>query len=183
MKLLFNYTGNESIVTVFDHINILYNPQKEEIKMLYRGINGLMRASTYTEEDIVTQLKRLALFILTTSRYDELRVNGLHIALNKVSQDRYKLVSKIYQSKTIIEMLAVFDEYELSIETERQDQENEERSNNKSSLFRIPSIKRQKSNERDAIDDPESKVNESEDVVQKSELSIDAKNAKIKEIR
>ena len=116
--------GNESIVTVFDHVNILYNPQKEEIKMLYRGINGLMRAfTTYTEEDIVTQLKRLALFILTTSRYDELRVNGLHIALNKVSQDRYKLVSKIYQSKTIFEMLAVFDEYELSIKTERQDQE------------------------------------------------------------
>ena len=95
----------DKLVTVLDDRNILVNIEKQEIKFLYRGIQGLMPAGSYNDENIETQVKRLALFVLTSARYDELRINGLDEGLNKTSQERFKLVSKIAHSKTINEIL------------------------------------------------------------------------------
>ena len=100
----------EKLVTVLDDRNILVHVQKQELKFLYCGVYGLMPAEFYNEEDIETQVKRLALFILTSAKYDELRVNGLNAALNKSSRERYKLVSKIYQAVSINEILFLIEE-------------------------------------------------------------------------
>jgi hypothetical protein len=69
-------TTFEKIVTVFDDRNILVNPANMEIKFLYRGAKGLMSAGSFEKEAIESQIKRIALFILTTAKYDEIRVNG-----------------------------------------------------------------------------------------------------------
>lgn len=100
----------EKIVTVFDDRNILVNSSNIEIKFLYRGAKGLMPAATYEIEGIETQVKRIALFILTTARFDELRVNGLDLALSKASPERYRIVSKILNSSTLNEIYEIMDE-------------------------------------------------------------------------
>lgn len=98
----------EKLVTVLDDINILVN-SKQEVKLLYRGVQGLMPSSSY-EEDIETQVKRAALFILTGAKFDEIRVNGLEAGLGKSSQERYKLVSKIAQAKTLDNILILLED-------------------------------------------------------------------------
>ena len=103
----------DKLVTVLDDRNILVNIEKQEIKFLYRGMQGLMPAGSYNDESIETQVKRLALFVLTSARYDELRINGLDEGLNKTSQERFKLVSKIAHSKTINEILFHIEQLNL----------------------------------------------------------------------
>ena len=103
----------DKLVTVLDDKNILVNIEKQEIKFLYRGMRGLMPAGSYNNESIETQVKRLALFVLTSARYDELRINGLDEGLNKTSQERFKLVSKIAHSKTINEILFLIEQLNL----------------------------------------------------------------------
>ena len=53
------------------------------------------------------------MFVLTSARYDELRINGLDEGLNKTSQERFKLVSKIAHSKTINEILFHIEQLNL----------------------------------------------------------------------
>lgn len=127
----------EKLVTVLDDRNILVHLQKQELKFLYRGVHGLMPAGLYNEEDMETQVKRLALFILTSAKYDELRVNGLNTALNNSSKERYKLVSKIYHAGSLNDIIFLMEEFH-----EARENEEEQVDPSKKSIFsKLPDIK------------------------------------------
>ncbi|MFD4931834.1 hypothetical protein ACFWMS_23600 [Peribacillus butanolivorans] len=135
--------GNElknygKLVTVLDDKNILVNPEKREVKLLYRGVKGLMPSASYNEEDIETQVKRLALFILTGAKYDEIRVNGLEAALSKSSQERYKLVSKIAQAKSLDHILILLE----GLKDEKDEREHIVEKPTKSIFSKIPVIRK-----------------------------------------
>jgi hypothetical protein len=136
-EIAIDLKNSEKLITVLDDKNILINPEKQEIKFLYRGVKGLMPASSYIEEDIDSQIKRIALFILTSAKYDEIRVHGLETALNKSSQERYKVVSKIYQCNTLNDILVILDGVKEKEETRQ-----ERMAKNKKSFFsKIPEMK------------------------------------------
>lgn len=96
----------EKLVTILDDKNILVNIQNGEIKFLYRGLRDLMPAGSYLEEDLEVQVKRLSLYILTSAKYDAIRVNGVKEALNHTTQEKYTLVAKIANSQSLEDILA-----------------------------------------------------------------------------
>ncbi|MBU8855437.1 hypothetical protein BGM24_26060 [Bacillus sp. FJAT-26377] len=107
----------EKLVTILDDKNILVRAEDGEVKFLYRGLRDLMPSGSYLEEDLEMQVKRLSLFVLTSAKYDAIRVNGIKEALNHTNQEKYTLVAKIASSNSLKDIL---DNIEAVEETNNQ---------------------------------------------------------------
>ncbi|KYG33412.1 outer membrane protein assembly factor BamD [Priestia endophytica] len=129
-----------NFVTVLDDKNILINIYTGEIKLVYMGIKNLMPSLGY-EEDLLTQIKRLSLLMVTPTSFDELKYNGIETASQKSSAQKYGVVSRILAAEA-------FDDIRATIEAEKETEEIKEEEETKKSIFqRMPSLKKNQEKE------------------------------------
>lgn len=151
----------DKLVTILDDKNILVNLENSEVKFLYRGLRDLMPAVSYLEEEIEMQVKRLSLFILTSAKYDAIRINGLKEALTNASQEKYTLAAKISGSQSIEDILVNITAVQ---ETNVQKVEEEEK---KSIFTRLPTLKKNEAKSEPETKPTKAKVSKREKVENK----------------
>ncbi|EJR92440.1 type VII secretion protein EssB/YukC [Bacillus cereus] len=100
---------NNDINSVLETRNIFVN-REGKIKLLYRGIQGLMPAIGFNEEPLEIQAKRLILFMFSFAKLDELKSNGLNIAYNRSIQGWHEFVSNVLISNTFESLNKIVDE-------------------------------------------------------------------------
>lgn len=119
IKLGYFFFNQQEMFTIFDPLNFFVNANGE-IKVLYRGIKGLMPAEGYENEPILDQVKRMLLLLFSGARYDELRIHGLSFAKSKTKAGEKRIVFRILQAENFQSLL---DE----IQVERQERQKEEK--------------------------------------------------------
>ncbi|MED4587685.1 hypothetical protein [Priestia flexa] len=175
-----NLKNLDKLVTILDDKNVLVHSETAQIKLLYRGVKGLLPAAPYLEDTLEMQVKRLSLFILTLARYDALRLNGLNEARNHVSQEKYTLVSKIVYSESLEDVLnnikSVQETHEPKVEEVKKSIFNKFSTANKPvRKTEIKNNKEIRSNKEKAKTKPELKLKEKKASV-KDKLESKAKN-------
>ena len=119
VKLGYFFFNQQEMFTIFDPLNFFVNDEGE-IKVLYRGIKGLMPADGYEDEPILDQVKRMLLLLFSGARYDELRIHGLSFAKSKTKAGEKRIVLRILQAENFPSLLG-------SIQTERKERQKEEK--------------------------------------------------------
>jgi|GEM_PF-3990508 len=104
VKLGYFFSNQQEFITVFDPLNFFVNASGE-IKILYRGIKGLMPAEGYEDEPVFDQVKRLLLLLFTSARFDELRIHGLSFARNKTKASDKRIVQQILNATNFSDLL------------------------------------------------------------------------------
>lgn len=109
IKIGYFFMNQKELITVFDPLNFFVNTNGE-MKILYRGIKGLMPAEGYQDESILDQVKRLLLLLFTSARYDELRIHGLSFAKTKTKAGEKRIVLMILKAEGFPELLGAIQE-------------------------------------------------------------------------
>lgn len=120
------FSRQKELVTLFEPNNLFIN-DKGELKILYRGVNGLMPAEGFEAEPILDQVKRLLLLLFTSARFDELRIHGLEFAKTKTKAGQKRIVQRILQAKEFRDLLT-------AIKTEREERETEKEEREQTTL-------------------------------------------------
>lgn len=127
------FDRQQQLVTLFEPNNLFVN-EKGELKILYRGIKGLMPAEGFDAEPIIDQVKRLLLLLFTSARFDELRLNGLPFAKTKAKVGQKRIVARILEAPGFPELLTVMknerkerEEEAATEEKKRQEQAQQQR--------------------------------------------------------
>lgn len=116
------FTRQKKLVTLFEPNNLFIN-EKGKLKILYRGVRGLMPAEGFDAEPILDQVKRLLLLLFTSARFDELRIHGLEFAKTKTKAGQKRIVQRILQAEEFRDLLTAIKAERVDRETEEEDKE------------------------------------------------------------
>ncbi|WP_124726718.1 type VII secretion protein EssB/YukC [Staphylospora marina] len=97
-------------VTLFHPMNFFVHEQDGTVLVLYRGLKGQMPAPGYEEESLAEQVKRLILLLFTSSKYEELLLNGNSYAARRLIEAYRPLVRKLLKARELEELQQVMDE-------------------------------------------------------------------------
>lgn len=119
-RLAYYFETQERITTVFHPLNFFVH-QSGRVKVMYRGLKGLLPAEGYEEEPVVEQVKRLIAVMFSQAKYQEIAVSGQKIALQKALSAEKAWLKKIFAATDLNQLLDyIRDERQRSVAVEEE---------------------------------------------------------------
>ena len=124
VKLGYFFSNQQEFITIFDPLNFFVN-DSGVIKILYRGIKGLMPAEGYENESVLDQIKRMLLILFTSARFDELRIHGLSFAKTKTKAGEKRMVLQILKAENFRDLLGALQQERQRREKQKHQDQND----------------------------------------------------------
>lgn len=103
-RLAYYFETQERVTTVFHPLNFFVN-QTGRVKVMYRGLKGLLPAEGYEKEPIIEQVKRLLAMMFSKAKFEEMAVSGKKIVFKKASPAERAWLKKIFAATDLNQLL------------------------------------------------------------------------------
>lgn len=103
-RLACYFETQEMMTTVFHPLNFFVN-QAGQVKVMYRGLKGLLPAEGYEDEPIVEQVKRLIAIMFSTAKFQEIVLSGQKIALKKAPAAERAWLKRLFAATDLNQLL------------------------------------------------------------------------------
>jgi uncharacterized membrane protein YukC len=103
-RLAYYIETQEMVTTVFHPLNFFVN-QAGRVKVMYRGLKGLLPAEGYDGEPVVEQIKRLIAILFSGAKFQEIVVGGQKVAFKKAPVAERAWIRKIFAATDLNQLL------------------------------------------------------------------------------
>lgn len=118
------FAHEENLITILDPLNVLVHPQEGDVKVLYRGLQGLMPGNQPSEN--LNSIKNLLMLLFSSATMMEIKRQNVQMVLQKTSDEHVHLVRQIDLAKDFTDLLRTVTRQQKQMNSQKEKLQNED---------------------------------------------------------